>query len=311
MQRGHQLFETAYNRDNRRIKALNQRTGIWIQTIVINEAKRTTLLILALSASLASYLLINLVNTGPKSSFLEYLLQEDIIIAWLFFSILGYCSKLGILTPLTSGRTRKIFLSALGISALAFGHILLIEFLSSRFPIALTTLTQTIYIGAFLKTLSSIGLATIIAAGAFELGLLILVTTTPKKGKALTIAPLAIAHIAIITCTMILGKALVEISHGTTGNLSIIYIAKTLDFTSNHMCNAKEDESVLFLDGVQDRALAAHFPELPARPLREISTERINAYMPTNFRIVSCNPVDRSPDVGWCNDTLPRRKGYC
>ncbi|UQV43482.1 hypothetical protein KIV45_16090 [Janthinobacterium lividum] len=97
------------------------------------------------------------------------------------------------------------------------------------------------------------------------------------------------------------------------GQLFMIKAAERYDFTQNHMCQAREEETVLFIENVSDRAIAATFPTPPEHskfPTRNISSDILKSYFPTNFRTVHCNPLSEPrKETGWCGNS--QGYGFC
>lgn len=181
---------------------------------------------------------------------------------------------------------------ALVIASLALGRFLLIEFVNSTFPVNAGALTQTVYVGVFLKTLAILGIGAILVAAVFQLGwLVIMLGGSRGRGLWHTIC-LGTCHGGIIVSTYALAVQLDELSRGNTGRLALIYVAGSLDFSRKHMCSATSEERVLYLDGVPDRALAARFPDFPTGKVRRFESQAMATAMPTGFRMVSCNPLE-------------------
>ena len=95
------------------------------------------------------------------------------------------------------------------------------------------------------------------------------------------------------------------------GPLFMIKAAERYDFTTNHMCQVQDGETVLFIENVADRAIAATFPPPPQGGKispRNISDAILKTYLPKNFRTVHCNPLSEPrKEAGWCGNSY----GFC
>lgn len=286
------LLSTGFEHDYRFIRSSMFKAEALFEEFYSSKSQRMQIMLIALSATLAVFYLVRLARQGPDVGFLDYLMTYMLFATWLFFSIFAYGSKLGIVAVFNNGKTRRIVLSALIVASLALGRFLLIEFAGSVFPVNASALMQTFYVGVFMKTLVLLGFAVTIFAGVFQLCLLVILLSDSSGRKNWLRGCLVICQASVVFSSYILGAALQELSRGNTGNLALIYVAESLDFTKTHLCSAAPEERVLFLDGVPDRALAARFPSLPVGPLPHMESKKIKEAMPTGFRMVPCNPLE-------------------
>lgn len=303
------LWRTGINRDSRLIREILCTVQEPFIAYHRSHRKRVIMLLITLSTLISISLLYHIERNGQSSNFLEYFLLKSFCIAWLFFSIFAYAVQLGLLSALTSGRTRQVVLSAAAVTCLALGKFLVIEHLGKIFPVQASALAQTLYVGAFIKALAIIAFGVIAFSVLIEFEMLALMAIDSRGKKISTTVSLVICHTAAILSSAFLFSILNEMGMGNTGSLALSFIAQDLDFTSNHMCDASPDEKVLFFEGVPDKALAAKFPALPSTGIISISSVALKNYMPTDFKMVSCNPVKEASQPEWCED--PRRFGYC
>ncbi|MCT7326247.1 hypothetical protein [Ralstonia mojiangensis] len=309
VRRVNRLWQTGIERDRRLIKDLASAAQKPFLSYHRCHKKRILMLLIALSTVAAMWSLSNIERHGAGDSFVEYLLAKAFCIGWIFFSIFAYGVQLGFLTALTNGSTRKIILTGAAVVSLVLGRFLAIEHLGKIFPIQTSALTQTLYVGAFIKTLAIIAFGVMAFAILAELEMLLIMAIDSKGKKTLHTASLALCHTIIILSSFHLFSILYEVSEENTGALALVYLAEDLDFTSNHMCDAGKNEKVLFMDGVPDKALAAKFATLPMSKVIWINSTTLKSYMPTGFRMVSCNPIKETSQPGWCDGST--RFGYC
>ncbi|QOT76564.1 hypothetical protein [Cupriavidus basilensis] len=249
-------------------------------------------MLLALSSFSAVFFLTQLTHQGMNGDFLNYFMMQVIYTSWMALSIFAYGAKLGIVSSFSDGMTSRIVWSAVAVASFAFGKLLFVEFASGIFPVTSNALTQTFYIGVFMKTLALLGLGVTIFAAASQYLLIVPLASDAMGRKTWLTCCLVICHAAIIISLHFLATSLEELSRGNTGNLALIYIAGSLDFTETHLCSAAPGERILFIDGYPDRALAARFPSLPLGPLHYMGSEVIKEALPKGFRMVSCNTIE-------------------
>ncbi|MDF3840069.1 hypothetical protein P3W85_45180 [Cupriavidus basilensis] len=192
-------------------------------------------MLLALSSLSAVLFLLQLMHQGTNGDFLTYFMMQVIYTAWMAFSIFAYGSKLGIVSAFSGGMTSKLVWSALAVASFAFGRFLFVEFASGIFPVTTSVLTQTFYIGVFMKTLALLGLGVTIFAALSQYILAAPLISDAVGRKTWLTCCLVVCHSSIILSLHVLAVSLEELSRGNTGNLALIYIAGSLDFTETHL----------------------------------------------------------------------------
>lgn len=281
----------------RRVKRYYSRTGTLISIAVCTFA---TYLALGLMFSHA--------NTALVTDFVAYGIRQVIITGFLAGSIGALAWKLFSI-ELAFRSVFVTFVASLIVAGCIFyGRLMAIDFFSEIFPFPPTYTSVAFSTATALFAASLASLVFAIIALLFEIALLLLLSSDFSKNKLLT----ALLVVALGSGFLGAGLAMYVMSEPLypKGRLLIIKLAEQYDFTGNHMCDARSEERVLFIENMPDRAFAVTFPKFPGASPKKLTEDFVAEYMPKNFRTVRCNPI-ASPvtDVGWCKK--PSRLGYC
>lgn len=177
----------------------------------------------------------------------------------------------------------------------SFSRLLAIDFFSMHFPFPASYMPVSFGIATIMLAFAFTFVVFALLAFIFEIGMLLLLSLNDFKN------PLFVTSVvATVFAVGFIGaySASIAVFQGidSKGQLLLIKLAEKYDFTTNHLCEAHDNESVLFIDNVADRAIAATFPKIRKIPPRKISERSLNEYMPANFHMVRCNPI--SPPNG-------------
>lgn len=242
--------------------------------------------------NLLQHMFVQLLLTGALCSTIAALSWVVLPLEWLFKTTFS-----------------KVIASLIASASVLLARLIAIEFFSAVFPFPPTYLATALTIATIVIAFAFAGFLFLFLAFIFEIGIFVvlLLSDTAASWKVKSILMMA-------TLTGLVGGLILSIvlSEGLRprGQLFFVKMAETYDFTKNHMCASDEDTTVLFIENMPDRAIAASFPALDVVELRNISSERLNRYMPTGFRTVKCNPIEsESRAPSWCSN--PTRLGFC
>lgn len=269
--------------------------------------------VLAISACSSAILLAVLVlahhvNIEATTDYLSYGLWQIAItgflaisigaLAWILFSI-EFAFKSTFVT---------LILSVIVSACVVCARLLAIDFFSKTFPFPPTYTPVAFGIATTLLTASIASIIFAALALLFEIYFLFLLDIKFKKNRIINFMLLTASGLGLFGAwftTYALFEAI-----DPKGQLLIIKLAEKYDFTSNHMCDARGDEVVLFIENVADRAIAAKFPMVNTVRPKNITKDGVGMYMPTRFHTVRCNPVDPVINkADWCDKGA--RFGYC
>lgn len=271
---------------------------------------RTVLLIVActISISVAIFFLISHVNVEKTSDYLSYGLWQVVITGFLAISIGALAWVLFSIEFAFRSVFVTLVLSAIVSGCIVCARLLATEFFSKIFPFPPTYAPVAFGIATTLLAASFTSIVFAFLALLFELYFLSVLGGNLKKNKFITGVHIGASALGLFGAWFAT-YAMFEASN-PKGRLLIVELAENYDFTSNHMCDAGNDELVLFIDNVADRAIAAKFPKVGMVSPKSLAKDGVDKYMPTRFHTVRCNPIDLPVNnAGWCDK--PSRLGYC
>jgi hypothetical protein len=253
-------------------------------------------------------LLISHVNVETTDDYLSYGLWQVAITGFLALSISALAWVLFSIEFAFRSWFVTVAFSAIVSVCVVSARLLAVDFFSTVFPFPASYAPIAFGIATTLLAVSLTSIVFAILALLFEIYFLVLLSSNFKKNVVVNL---------LLTAASVLGLfgawfttyALFE-AIDPKGQLLIVRLAEKYDFTTNHMCATKAGETVLFIDNVADRAIAARFPEVKKVAPRKLTKTAVAEYMPTDFHTVRCNPLDAAPSsAGWCDK--PARYAYC
>lgn len=252
--------------------------------------------------------LISHMNAEATSDYLSYGLWQVAITGILAVSI---CALAWILFSIEFA-FRSVFvtlvLSAIVSGCIVCARLLAIDFFSTIFPFPPTYAPVAFGIATTLLTASLTSFVFAFLALLFEIYFLFVLGSNFKKSILINTMLVVASGLGLFSAWFATYAMFEGI--GPKGQLLIVKVAEKYDFTSNHMCDAGNDEFVLYIGNVPDRAIAATFPRIGTLSFKGLAKDGVSKYMPTKFHTVRCNPIDSSVrNAGWCNKQS--RFGYC
>ncbi|MDO8039221.1 hypothetical protein [Janthinobacterium sp. SUN137] len=301
------------------IKSIIEEVHPGIEKIGKNISKRyakpRTMILLSIFfiATLISFsFLASHLNTPETDDYVNYIFVQMALTGIFASGIVAIAWVLLSLKSIFKSLLAKVLLSLVVSACIIFSRLGAVEFFSANFPFPPSYMPFSFGLATLISAFSLSAFAFAALAIIFEFIFLSLLFIYNFKKEAMrTLFFFAISLAGFIGSF----SAALAIIQGTSnkGQLFMIKAAERYDFTQNHMCQAREGETVLFIDNVADRAIAATFPPPPKKnkfPTRKISDDILKSYLPTDFRTIHCNPLaEPRKEAGWCEN--PRRYGFC
>ncbi|MCA1325143.1 hypothetical protein [Herbaspirillum sp. alder98] len=254
------------------------------------------------------YLILHLTQ-GTIENFFIHSVVQIAITGVIGASVIGLAWVILPLDKLFSSTYVKVLVPVLISICIWLGKLSAIEILGTYFPFPPSYISNTYAIATLLCAVVSSSLVFAVLTIIFEV-VMLLFLWSQDKGKKL------IPHLILVAGCMagFFGANLVTTAvfegMSAKGRLFMLQIAEKYDFTKNHMCQANDSESVLFIENIADRAIAVRFPTVTETINRRITSDDLAFYAPQGFHTIRCNPVSQSDDhPRWCSS--PDRFGFC
>ncbi len=235
------------------------------------------------------YLLFSHLQIRETDDYLWYAFKQIAFTGLLIISILGLAWVAFSLGSVFESLFAKVVVSLAISACILFCRLLAIDFFSEHFPFPAAYLPVSFSIATIVLAFAFTSLIFAVLAFIFEMAMLLTFGKTGFKRHTFT---KLIASVVFFTGFIGAYITTFALPQGVLakGQLLFIKLSERYDFTKNHMCEAKPEESILFIDNVADRAIAATFPQHGKTPTR-ISDKELKDYMPKNFHMVRCNPM--------------------
>lgn len=257
-------------------------------------------------------LLISHLHIQETDDYVNYILEQVALTGILVVGVSGIAWVLFSLNSVFASLLAKVGVSLAVSACVIFSRLSAVDFFAANFPFPPSYLPFSFGLATLIFAFSFSAFAYAVLAIIFEvIFLLFLFIFDFKTNKKTTYFLFAISLAGFIGSYSAAQAMIQGISN--KGPLFMIKAAERYDFTTNHMCQVQEGETVLFIDNVADRAIAATFPPPPQSEKispRNISDATLKSYLPTHFRTVRCNQLaEAQKEAGWCGS--PQRYGYC
>lgn len=248
------------------------------------------------------------IRTAPGESYFNYGLKQAaltlllaFLTTWLFWVVVP-------VQRLLSNLLATGFVSVLVAASVLLSKLAAVEIFSAYFPFSLSYVPISFNVATVLLAFSFTAFGFVVLAVLFELAVFLILFLDVAKAPRTTVL-LLVASLSGFVGAWVSASGMQQALQ-VRGRLFMLDIARIYDFTSNHMCDTREQESVVFIDHVSDRAIAARFPSMATMTSWDPSEDDLAHYAPYGFRAVRCNAVEESgKPAGWCDD--PARFGFC
>lgn len=245
-------------------------------------------------------------------NYVNYILIQAALTGFLVIGVSGIAWVLFSLNSIFESLLAKVWLSLAVSAGVIFSRLNAVEFFSTNFPFPPSYMPFAFSLATLIFTFSFSAFVLAALAVAFEFMFIVFLLIFDFKNKRMLTGLLFAISFGGFLGSYSAALAMIQ---GITnkGQLFMIKAAERYDFTQHHMCQVEKHETVLFIENVSDRAIAATFPA-PLKgnkiSLQNISGDTLASYRPTHFHTVPCNPISVSrKDVGWCGTA--QRYGFC
>ena len=244
--------------------------------------------------------------------YVDYILKQVALTGILVTGVSGIAWVLFSLGSIFDSLLAKVVFSLAVSACIIFSRLSAVDFFAAIFPFPPSYIPFSFGIATLIVAFSFSAFAFITLALVFEvIVMLFLVVFDFKKNKKTTYFLFFISFAGFAGSYSAALAMIQGISN--KGQLFMIKAAERYDFTTNHMCQARDGETVLFIENVADRAIAATFPAPPEGEKispRHLSDAILKTYRPGNFRTIHCNPLaEPRQETGWCGNS--QGFGFC
>lgn len=247
--------------------------------------------------------------SNAVNDYLDYGLKQVLLTVMLGVSILALAWVLLPLETMFKSLFVK-FVASIAVSAcFLFARLLATDFFSTHFPFPPSYMSIAYGLAIIIIATSFASIVFALLTLLFEcIALVALGARDLSINKYATLFFTFVSFLGLVGA-WIASTAVFEGIH-PKGQLLMVKLAEKYDFTTNHMCEAYVGESVLFIDNVSDRAIAATFPPIKNINPKTLAGKNLKKYLPTNFHTVRCNPLSAvAKNPGWCEKSS--RFGFC
>lgn len=278
-----------------------------------NDPKTIFSLVIFSIATIGGFiLLVSHLHIQGTDDYVNYILKQVALTGILVLGVSGIAWVLFSLGSIFDSLLAKVGLSLAVSACIIFSRLNAVDFFAANFPFPPSYAPFSFGLATLIFTFSFSASAFAALAIIFEIVfMLFLFIFDFKNNKKITYFLFFISFFGFAGSYSAALAMIQGISN--KGPLFMLKAAERYDFTTNHMCQTEEGETILFIDNVADRAIAAtfpHFPEDKKISPHDISDDILKNYLPTNFRTVHCNPLSEPrKDAGWCGNH--QRYGFC
>lgn len=271
-----------------------------------------SLAIFSIATIVGFFLLVSHLQTQETDDYVAYILKQVALTGILVTGVTGIAWVLFSLGSLFESLLAKVGFSLVVSACIIFSRLNAVDFFAANFPFPPSYAPFSFGLATLIFAFSFSAFAFAALAIVFEIFFMLFLFIFDFKNHKKTTYFLFFISFAGFAGSYSAAQAMIQ-GISNKGPLFMLKAAERYDFTTNHMCQTQEGETVLFIENVADRAIAATFPPPPEGKKiapRDLSDDILKTYLPTNFRTVHCNPFSEPrQEPGWCGNS--RGFGFC